>query len=46
MEREITIGSARLVVDDPRGVLGASEEAPLKAEQLGIETARTRDRPT
>ena len=27
MEREITIGSARLVVDDPRGVLGASEEA-------------------
>lgn len=43
MEREIKVGSARFVVDDPRGMLGAVEPAPLKAEQLGIETARTRD---
>lgn len=43
MEREIKVGSARFVVDDPRGLLGAAEATPLKAEQLGIETARTRD---
>ncbi|SFW24486.1 hypothetical protein [Luteibacter sp. UNCMF366Tsu5.1] len=43
MEREFKVGSARFVVDDPRGLLGVAEATPLKAEQLGIETARTRD---
>lgn len=43
MEREIKVGSARFVVDDPRGLLGAAEATHLKAEQVGIETARTRE---
>lgn len=43
MEREIRIAGATFVIDDPNGSLARTEPVRLKAEQAGLETARTRD---
>lgn len=42
MEREIKVGKVTLVVDDPHKVLGPAAPVETKAEQLGLETAKTR----
>jgi len=42
MEREIKIGKVTLVVDDPNNMLGPAAPLAVKAEQLGLETAKTR----
>ena len=43
MEREIKVAGATFVVDDPNGSMGRIETRELKAEQAGLETARTRE---
>lgn len=43
MEREIQVAGITFVVNDPNGSISRMEPRELKAEQAGLETAKTRE---
>jgi hypothetical protein len=43
MEREIKVAGVTFVVNDPHGSISRMEPRELKAEQAGLETAKTRE---